>query len=325
LSPRWKGKGKGRGKGKGKWKGKEPREASFEPEPEAFIPEASTSTHADLPAPIPHEVHLETIDITNDNVEVGSMIAPVQSKACPAFPSPQPQVIYANVIYAKAPPVFPPSPPGMMPIMQDIQSRPAFNCLICLQECTLNVSFLPCAHGPFHQQCLNTYLSTRRVCPICRWRVANIDFNQVINEIGNEQVQAKAASLPMIGNSSSAGQAIGPATMPSTGPHAFVPADEVLDVPPQVAASGEATSSDGVAPSIEAETLLADSVPAEIGMGTSTSSSAGVGMPASSSHEVGSASASTATTITTRPVEEGTVMRRVTGKRSPESKGDDSM
>jgi hypothetical protein len=33
-----------------------------------------------------------------------------------------------------------------------------FNCLICLHDCPHRACFLPCAHGPFHSECLHNYL-----------------------------------------------------------------------------------------------------------------------------------------------------------------------
>ena len=43
-----------------------------------------------------------------------------------------------------------------------------FNCLICLHDCPHRACFLPCAHGPFHSECLHNYLMYHTTCPICR-------------------------------------------------------------------------------------------------------------------------------------------------------------
>ena len=48
-----------------------------------------------------------------------------------------------------------------------------FNCLICLHDCPHRACFLPCAHGPFHSECLHNYLMYYTTCPICRLSMAD--------------------------------------------------------------------------------------------------------------------------------------------------------
>ena len=50
------------------------------------------------------------------------------------------------------------------------------NCIICLQGIGAQVSFLPCAHGPFHRQCLSrTLTATGGRCPVCRLNIGGGD------------------------------------------------------------------------------------------------------------------------------------------------------
>ena len=82
----------------------------------------------------------------------------------------------------------------------------AHSCLVCLNECLEAPTFLPCAHGPFHPDCLENFLRYYRNCPVCRFT-----FSDALQEL--LPVPNSVAEINIVPSGDSA--AVGAASVPS--------------------------------------------------------------------------------------------------------------
>ncbi|CEH14225.1 FOG: Predicted E3 ubiquitin ligase [Ceraceosorus bombacis] len=74
-------------------------------------------------------------------------------------------------------------------------------CPICLDEYEADTMLMsaPCNHA-FHKDCLKTWLSTRRTCPMCRYDVGAYGSRNIVGRPGQSEAQdaaiAAASLLP---------------------------------------------------------------------------------------------------------------------------------
>ena len=187
-SYRWKW-GKGSNQGKGHNTNDEQEATQFPPSPPPVPPSTDTAPPTNT-ADTSVAAHVDAAVIDVENILMGT---------APSAEVPN-DAVDAAVIDVQHILMGPAANLDAVPnAAQQLQPRQGFNCLVCLQECNEGSYFLPCAHGPFHGDCLYTYMCRFSTCPICRILLADPMHSgqlRVVQGLEPVGAQAKAKAQP---------------------------------------------------------------------------------------------------------------------------------